>query len=320
MILKIISELIKYINKDDIIFLLEYFWKFYDKNKLDENNYPFMSLEYLEDKINKYFEFYYFKNIYKEKEDNNKSFYSLFHFLIKDNFLEININQEYINKYYKTSLINPINETINNYNDNIKNIYTEYYNLTNLSFYKCDSAYINEIFNDNSILFTKSISNNNDLQELSNILENNINKIKVIIVNEINNNINQNDLIDFINKYLIPIYKLENDIYKILIGFFIQGNGVHYINIYNDNNSINDKYNIFNIYKLNLDNTNNDEESNPIKALIQTKYKNKLNKIINNPLYKTKICYKFRDYYNCRNPNCNFAHGNEELRDIKNIR
>ena len=41
----------------------------------------------------------------------------------------------------------------------------------------------------------------------------------------------QVNLIEFINKNLIPIYKLDKNIYNIIINFFIEGNSENYINL-----------------------------------------------------------------------------------------
>ena len=105
--LKILIQLIEYLDKDDLILIFEYFSKFHYKNKSQENNYPFMSLEYIERVISKYFKFNNLKNIYKEKGDNNKSLYTLFDYIIEENILEINQNLEYIKKNYKTKLTYP---------------------------------------------------------------------------------------------------------------------------------------------------------------------------------------------------------------------
>ena len=101
----------------------------------------------------------------------------------------------------------------------MKNIYNTSKKLGSLSFYNCHNIYRNEIINEDSILFTKSISDYNHLQNLSKLIENNSQKIKVIIVNEINDNIKQSDLISFINNNTIPLYKIEISIYEKIIDF-----------------------------------------------------------------------------------------------------
>ena len=65
---KLLSKIIKYTNKDNLIMILEILSKFYFKNKEKEIDYPFMSLEYLEKKVieNKKFQFKNLKNIYNE--------------------------------------------------------------------------------------------------------------------------------------------------------------------------------------------------------------------------------------------------------------
>ena len=47
-LLNIIKKLIKYLDKDNILFLFRFVWEFYNKNKLEENNWIFMSKEYIE--------------------------------------------------------------------------------------------------------------------------------------------------------------------------------------------------------------------------------------------------------------------------------
>jgi len=73
--LKILLKLIKYLNKEELYFIFEYFFKFYIKYKWKENNYPFMSYEFIENQENKYFQFKNIKSIYKENEGNNKSLF-----------------------------------------------------------------------------------------------------------------------------------------------------------------------------------------------------------------------------------------------------
>jgi hypothetical protein len=49
----------------------------------------------------------------------------------------------------------------------------------------------------------------------------------------------------------IPIYIIENIEYKKFVEFFIKGNGVNYIKLYNNNQYYSpDNLNIFNIFKL----------------------------------------------------------------------
>ena len=316
LILKILSKLIKYTTKDDLIVIFEIIWKFYNTNKLEENDYPFMSLEYIEKNINKLFQFNKIRNIYKEKEENTESVYSLFDFTIKDNILEINRDLEYINKQLKIHLSNPIYiDDIDESNDSIKKIYAETFELSNLSFIITDETYEYKIIKDNSILFIKSIE---DLSEMATILETNINKIKVIILCDIGDNINKNDLSKFINENKIPIYKIEKNTFKKLIDFFIKGNAVKYIHFYKGER---DSINIFEIFKFKLD-KKEVQEINPMEEIIWKMDKNKLNKIKDiNDKYKTKMCRNYSKNGECPyGGKCIYAHGTNELLEVQKIR
>ena len=313
-ILKILSDLIKYMNKEDLIIILKYLWDFYDKNKLEESNYVFMSLEYIEDKINKYLEIFTNNNIYKKNDIKNNSLYSLFNYIIKDDFLEINLNQGHITKSYKEELNNPFSE---NKDYNNTKVYEQKYKLTDLSFYLDDKDYKIQKIGDNSILFT-----NLDLQKIINLFNSKqiINKIKVIILNgRFKFDIDQTN--KFINKYNIPIYTIGNNIFKKLIDYFIGGIGVNYIYLYKDNNFILNNYrnNIFDIYQLHIDNNIQkiDEKEDNINKKRIKKIKNRIK---NNPSYKTRLCYMYEDNGYCnRNENCPFAHGEEEIEEVYRI-
>ena len=323
LVLKLLSKLIKYMNKDDLISILEIFWKFYSKNKSEENNYPFMSLEYIEKNINKYFQFNKIKTIYKEKEENNDSIYSLFDFQIKDNIfkdniLEINRDLEYINKNLKIDLFEPIEIT----DSDIEKIYNEIYKLSSLSFIISDENFDYKTINSNSILFIKSI---NDISDISKIIEENANKIKVIITNELNDNMNINDLTNFIKDNKIPIYKIEKSIFKKLTDFFTKGNAAKYKYLYkgdiNSNiNEDNNSNNLFHIYKIKFD-QKEVQEINPIEELIKKMPKSKFNKIKDNELFKTKICKNYYKDGTCPyQDRCIYAHGNDEKLEVKKIR
>ena len=315
-ILKILSELIKHLNKEDLIIILKYLWNLYDKNKEEENNYAFMSFEFIEKQINQYFDIFDFINIKKIKDDKKNSLYSLFNYRIKDNSLEIYLNQAHIYKSYKIKLYKPFDQI--NGNNNIDNIYHQEYEPTDLSFFIDNKRYKTTSINDNSILFTDL--NLFGLFSLSSNLKQNINKIKVIISTE---KIDKEDIINFINNYKIAIYLIEDNIFKKLIDYFIGGIGANYIILYNDNKNFkNDDTNIFNIYQIHLDN-NNIQDCN--KKEISIYNIDKINqikaKIRKNELYKTQLCYRYDEKGYCYLKNkCNFAHGEEELEEIERIK
>ena len=322
LILKILLQLIKYLDKEELTFIIEYFTKLYDKSKSEENNYPFMSLDFIERNVNKYFEFHILKNIFKEKENDNLSFYSLFKYIIKDNILKISRNLEFINKSYIIFLSYPsiITNIIDNTNE-LKNVFMKSYILDNLSVYISLEGTNYEIINENSILFMKPILNDNDLLDLKSIVQKNMNKIKIIIVNQISNNVNQSDLIEFIINKNIPIYEIGNNTYQILYNFFIKGEGLNYINLYDDDSNFNkENFNIFSLFKLKFDKKYEDEDVNPIENIIKGTPDNILDKIRKNRFYKTEICRNYQNGWCSKGDNCNFAHGNEEKNKIKSIK
>ena len=213
-ILNLLSKLMTNINKDDLLFIFNYFWKYYELNKIEENNFIFMSMEFIEDYLNKnlYSNSLYYKNIYKDK-NKSKVLWSLFNCEINDNYLKIYLKKNNI-KYFQYP-ITSVNKTEN-----------VYYKLENLSFYKCHDIYIEENLNNNSILFTQSITDDIIL-ELGKIFEkDDFKNIKIIIANKISA---KNPEIDnFEKKNNVIIYQLAQDYYKILIEFFIEGKGINY--------------------------------------------------------------------------------------------
>ena len=312
LIFKLLAKLIIYINKEDLLYIFEYIWKFYIKSKEEQNDYPFMSLEYIERKVNQFFTFNNLRNIYMKKEDNENSLYSLFNYRIKDNTLEISRNLEYINKIKKIKLINLFN----------KGILSQSIELSNLSFYISDNSEVYKIINEDSILFCKSILTNNDLSDISNLLNNNINKIKVIIIKEISDIIDKEDLNNFINNLPIPIYQIEKNEYHKIVDFFLRGNGMKYIYFYKHNQyNSKDDANIFNVFKIKFNDDSVNEEIDPMEKIIKTLPKFKLNKINDNQNYKIRMCKNYKKDGICKyNDRCDFAHSNEEINEIKKIR
>jgi len=219
-----------------------------------------MSLEFIEDILYENLDFNSLNqnqiDIYKENEEDN-NLYSLFNYTIQDNNLRIDLKSSYTIKNWKFefTLTNTFTNKILNKDYNKK------YELTNISFYKFYESYYGHEINDNSLLLTQFIKNKNDLLNLSEIIKNNKNKIKVIIVSEIG--INNSQIIDFINENDIPIYILNNQYYKILIDFFIEGKAnIKYLSKnkfyephqYNDDIEMNiENNNQIDIYKLDFE-------------------------------------------------------------------
>ena len=252
LLLKILSQIIKYMDKKDLNIILKYLCKFYNNKKTEENNYPFMSFEYILNKINICFKHINSKNIKKERESNFK-LYSLFNYIIcKENFV-INRNYDFFNNM--TFSLKKVDDR------KINEIYNKNYELSNLSFYLSDDGDSYKIINENSLLFYKPILNDNDLLDLSTIVKKNNNKIKVIIVNEISDNINKEILSEFINNNEIPIYILSQNNFQIIIDFFLKGIGANYIFLYNNNDHYQcfeeNKTNLFYIFKSKLNNSSN---------------------------------------------------------------
>ena len=319
--LKILLKLIKYLNKEELYFIFEYFFKFYIKYKWKENNYPFMSYEFIENQANKFFQFKNIKSIYKENESNNKS---LFYCTIKNNILEINKNLEYINNRIKINLINAIN--MDELNNDVKSVYTESYKISNLSFYHRDKITSYERIFSNSILFIKPTLNKDDLLKVHEFIKDPNNNIKVIILGGHEGNINKNILIYIINTFSIPIYRMDSKFYDKLTNFFIKGIDATFIFLYENNQNYINDVDIFSIFKLNLDNNNNNSvfndnfNYNHVENIVKRMSKNKLERIKRDSSYKRKLCKYYEDGF-CKNKNnCDFAHGDDELDEIEMIR
>ena len=228
--LKLIDYNKIYMNKDNILLIFKYIWKYYNKNKNDENKNIFMSLEFIEDIMDKYYHMYSqsYSGIYKQNKDNIKnSLQNLFIFIIIDNsigiFFELNKKITWYDNCLKNLIIDE--KSIKDINKSINIIYDKIYQSTNLSFFKIENNFKNKYINDDSILFTESINNINDILELSDLIANNKNKIKVIIALEINKQINSSKFSNFIANNSIPIYIIDRNIYNIMIDCFLKGKG-----------------------------------------------------------------------------------------------
>ena len=88
--LKILSNVINYIDKEELINIMNNILKYYFDNKNKENNYVFLSFEFIEEKINKMINKSYSNNkdIYKEKDNedniNPTKLTNLFNYYIKN--------------------------------------------------------------------------------------------------------------------------------------------------------------------------------------------------------------------------------------------
>lgn len=249
-LLQIIIRVIEYINKEDIYLISKYLWKLYEQNKEGEDKYSFKSFKFIDSILNKYYNNN--KNCNEKifnKNENNNSIYDLFNYKIKNNSFGIYSKITKNIFWNKDSLSIPIVDTNK---ENIKLIYENKIKALNISFYKCHDIYTNQLINDDSFLFTKIINDSNDFSDLSNLIENNNNKIKAIILSEINDNMEKSYFVNLINKYKKPIYLIKKNIYKSLIDFFIEGKGSNYINLSKamkkdeDTNYI---YSVFDVYK-----------------------------------------------------------------------
>ena len=274
LILKILTELLKYLDKDDIFSIFEYFWKFYNIIKSEENYYPFMSFEYIEKIMNKYYNLKNIKNIYKEKEDTNKSLFSTFNIIIKNNTLQITRKNEFQRNNFLANLTNPIKYD----NQYLKKIYSQSYKLANILFDIPGYDNLNIFISNNSIMFKESIVKYDDIIDISDMIEKNTKKIEVIILSNIDKNINQSILRNFINEFGIPIYTIEKEIFKQLFDFFIKGKGVNHIYPYKYNKLSFNEYNIFSIVSLNLEKKTEDKYFNTKANLDEIKPTNKAEK------------------------------------------
>ena len=81
---------------------------------------------------------------------------------------------------------------------------------------------------DNSLLLIEELSKEN-INELFNILNSNKNKIKAIIIDQINNEDNEDILTNYMDKFDIPLYQLKNHLFDKITKFFIEGEGGAYI-------------------------------------------------------------------------------------------
>ena len=249
--LKILSNVINYIGKEDLINIMNNILKYYFDNKNKENKYVFLSLEFIEEKINKMINKSCSNNkdIYKEKDnEDNKSptkLINLFNYYIKNETFGLCLLSRNKIKWYNNVLEIPINKEENK--SKFKEIYNNNNKYSNLSFYKSHKLYVNEIITDDSILFTESIENTNTLEYLVKII--NDKKVKVIFTKEFK--VQESELEKFIIDNKIPVYIIRNNAYQKFIDFFIEGIGGNYIDINTNENTMENSSSIVDIFKLN---------------------------------------------------------------------
>ena len=207
-LIKIIKKILNYFNKEDILTIFKFLWDFYNKNKLEENKWIFMSQEYIEYILMQYYDL----NLVDFTDmigKNKESLSNLFIFIIKGNSLSVKFKIDGLVYLFNNYLDNPIKNYLNKLNKDVKNIYNIQYQATNLLLYDQNNNFNDKIINSNSILFVEYI----DLSKISKIIEQNNKMIKVVIIirNKIKNI--QSDLIDFVNYNKLPIYEMKNTMY-----------------------------------------------------------------------------------------------------------
>ena len=243
-----ISKLVNNLSKEQIIKNLEFIWNYYLIHQKEEDESDFISFELIENIIDKRILYFYPKHKYIEKEENNnENIIKEFTYAIKNDDFNLNLNRSNLKLIFRECLCNPILEK--NKDEEISKIYDIDYNLNYLYFYKYNETYIDDIISeDNSILFSDSIRNTSILSELSKLIENNYNKIKIIFIKFLNFNDDFNlELIEFIKKNKIPIFIIESNISNIIYEYFIEGKGNIFNYIIKRNKDLNYYYNeIFN--------------------------------------------------------------------------
>ena len=198
--LKIIEIILKKLNQKDIIQIFQRIYEYYKEKKEKENESQFLSLEFLEEKINILISESNNKNIYL-KSNKNDNILKLLNFQIKEKSIGLNFELNDEIKWYN----NILNIPINNERDieDFDKIYADL-NFQNISLYKYN--YLNEEIkieeDEDCILFINEINEEDKLDIIKN------DKIKAIIIKEIK--MKEENLIEFINKNKIPLYKLND--------------------------------------------------------------------------------------------------------------
>ena len=238
--LKLISNIMNYLNKEELLKILKIIYNYYSNKNEIENDYRFLSLEYIDNKISKMLSDSYSNNkiLYKEDINNNKSLTYLFNYFIKDKSLGLCLKSSNKIKWYNNILTIPDN-------NEEKEIYKTKYKLTDLSFYNCHDNLKKEIKED-SILFTKIIEDENDINNLKSIIKEK--SIKIIITKEFH--VEQSIIDKFITENSIPIYIISNNAYDKFINFFIEGIGGNTIDIKDNKSSMENSSSIVDFYQF----------------------------------------------------------------------
>ena len=213
--LKIIEIILDKLDKEEILQVLQNIYEYYKNNRVKENLVQFLSLEYIEEKI----------NILLNSSDNNKNIYSLENkednilklsqFQTKEKSIGLSFLPNNALKWYDNILNIPIKneKDINDFDK----IYTNLY-LENIPFYKYN--YLNEeiiIKDEECILFINEINDKDNFDFIKN------KKVKAVIIKEIK--MKEELLIEFINTNKIPLYKLSDNDENKFIDLFIKDIG-----------------------------------------------------------------------------------------------
>ena len=277
--LRIIKNTLNQLNKEEIKEILKIIYDYYSTNKTLENTYKFLSLEYIEEKINIILNTYISnnKNIFTE-ENKDKDITNLFNFYINGKSLGLSLKSSDKIKWYNGGLNIPVSS------EEIKNIYQNI-NVQNISFYKCNELKEEiEIKNEESILFVNEIKDNEDLNKIFEEIKDK--KVKALLVKEIF--ANEEDLIKFIKDKNLPIYEINKSYFNKFIDFFTKGFGGNYININNYETELENSSGIVNIFNLsNLKMPNEEDWGEYVGEEIDINEKNKIkkyNELIEYPL------------------------------------
>jgi hypothetical protein len=210
--LRIIKNTLNQLNKEEIKQILKIIYDYYSTNKTLENTYKFLSLEYIEEKINIILNTYISNNkdIFIE-ENKDKDITNLFNFYINGKSLGLSLKTSDKIKWYNGGLNIPVSS------EEIKNIYHNI-NVQNVSFYKCNELKEEiEIKNEESILFVNEIKDNEDLNKIFEEIKDK--KVEALLSREIF--VSEEDLIKFIKDKKIPIYEVTESYFNKFIDFLL---------------------------------------------------------------------------------------------------